>query len=258
MKTIALSLYHASEKAYKILSKLFILPNKSSLNRFISNIPTTSGISEGILKAIQQKVLHMKEMEKICTLCIDEISLKSHMYYSVPDDKIIGLKDFGNGVRSKKIATSALVLLIRSISGNWKQPIGHVLVNGSCPTDFLDGLMREAIEKLDAIGLRVLVVMSDMGLNFHSLALHLGITSEKPWFMHNNKVYFLMFDPPPPPPPHLIKCIRNNLIKYTFRFGILLQTGKILNSFITKIRNLQLDLHTNLQTSISTQITLIK
>ncbi|CAB3997363.1 transposable element P transposase isoform X1 [Paramuricea clavata] len=116
MKTIALSLYHASGKAYKILSKLFILPSKSSLKRFISNIPTTSGISEQILKAIQQKVLHMNDMEKICTLCIDEISLKSHLYYSVPDDKIIGLEDFGNGVRSKKIATSALALLIRSIS----------------------------------------------------------------------------------------------------------------------------------------------
>ena len=60
----------------------------------------------------------MKEMEKICTLSMDEISLKSHLHYSVPDDKITGLEDFGNGVRSKKIATSALVLLIRSISGN--------------------------------------------------------------------------------------------------------------------------------------------
>ncbi len=101
----------------------------------------------------------MNDMEKICTLCIDKISLKSHLCYSVPDDKIIGLEDFGNGVRSKKIATSALVLLIRSISGNWKQSIGHTLVNGFCPTDFLDGLIREAIEKLDAIGLRVLVVI---------------------------------------------------------------------------------------------------
>lgn len=198
MKTIALSLYHASGKAYKILSKLFISPNKSSLKRFISNIPTKSGISEGILKAMQQKVLHMKDMEKICTLCIVEISLKSHLYCSVPDDEIVGLEEFGNGVRSKKIATSALVLLIRSISGNGKQPIGHALVNGSCPTDFLDGLIREAIEKLDTIGLRVIFVMSDMGSNFHSLAMHLGITPDKPWFIYNNKVYFLMFDPPPP------------------------------------------------------------
>ena len=215
------------------VAKLFILPNKSSLKRFISNIPTTSGISEGILKAIQQKVLHMKDMEKICTLCIDEISLKSHLYYSVPDDKIIGLEDFGDGVRSKKIATSALVLLIRSISGNWKQPMGHALVNGSCPTDLLDGLIRGAIEKLDGIGLRVLVVMSDMGSNFHSLALRLGITSEKPWFIHNNKVYFLMFDPA-----HLIKCIRNNLMKYTFKFGSLVASWKDIEAFYNKDKQL--------------------
>lgn len=37
---------------------------------------------------------------------------------------------------------------------------------------------------------------------------------EKPWFMHNQKKYYVTFDPP-----HLIKCIQNNLMKYTFRFG---------------------------------------
>ena len=63
-------------------------------------------------------------------------------------------------------------------------------MNGSCPTNFLDGLIHEAIEKLDAIGLRVVVVMSDMGSNFYSLALHLGITSGKPWFMHNKSLLF--------------------------------------------------------------------
>ncbi|CAB4025750.1 Hypothetical predicted protein, partial [Paramuricea clavata] len=40
MKTIALSLYHASGKAYRVLSKIFILPTKSSLKRYISKIPT--------------------------------------------------------------------------------------------------------------------------------------------------------------------------------------------------------------------------
>ena len=115
-------------------------------------------------------------MEKICTLCIDEIWLKSHFFYNVPDDEIIGLEDFGNGVRSKKIATSVLAFLTRSNSESWKQTIGHALVNGFCPTDYLDGLTREAIEKLDTVGLRVIVVMSDMGSNFHTLAMHLGIT----------------------------------------------------------------------------------
>ena len=97
----------------------------------------------------------------------------------------------------------------------------------------LDGLIREAIDKLDVIGLRIVVVMSDMGSNFYSLANHLGITPEKPWFMHNNKVYFLMFDPP-----HLIKCIRNNLMKYSFKFGNLVASWKDIEVFYDKDKSL--------------------
>ena len=233
MKTIALSLYHASGKVYNVLSKLFILPKKATFKRYIAKIPTSAGISQGVLKAIQQKVVHMNDMEKLCTLCIDEVSLKSHLYYSIPADKIIGLEDFGGGYRSNKIATSALTILIKSISGNWKQPIGYALVNGFCSRDILDGLIQEAIEKLDAIGLKVKVVMSDMGSNFYSWANHLGITPEKPWFVHNNRVIFLMFDPP-----HLIKCIRNNLMKYSFKFANLVASWSDIEAFCNKDKSL--------------------
>ena len=185
------------------------------------------------LKAIQQKVAHMNDMEKLCTLCIDEISLKSHLYYSIPADKIIGLEDFGGGYRSNKIATSALTILIRSISGNWKQPIGYALVNGSCSTDILDGLVREAIDKLDAIGLKVKVVMSDMGSNFQSWANYLGITPEKPWFVHNKQVIFLMFDLP-----YLIKSIRNNLMKYSFKFAKYVASWSDIEAFFNKDKSL--------------------
>jgi hypothetical protein len=62
---------------------------------------------------------------------------------------------------------------------------------------------------LKYIGLTVVVVMSDMGSNFQSLAKRLNITAGNPWFIHNNQKYFVMFDPP-----HLLKCVRNNLVKY--------------------------------------------
>jgi hypothetical protein len=35
LKSLAISLYHASGKAYRLLSKLFILPSKASLHRYI-------------------------------------------------------------------------------------------------------------------------------------------------------------------------------------------------------------------------------
>ena len=91
---------------------------------------------------------------------MDEISLKTNLFYSVPSDKIIGLEDFGS-YRTNKVATSAFVLLIRRISGNWKQPLAYYLVNGGCPRDAMEDIVKEAIDKLECIGLNMVVVMSD-------------------------------------------------------------------------------------------------
>ena len=174
----------------------------------------------------------MNEQEKICTLCMDEISLKTNLFYDIPADKIVGLEDFGSNYRTNKVATSALVFLVRSITGNWKQPLGYVLVNGACDKDETERLMKEAIDKLDVIGLKVLVIMSDMGSNFHSLVNHLNITPENPWFIHNNTKYF-MFDLP-----HLIKCVRNNLMKYSFHFGSYTAGWKDIESLYKKDKSL--------------------
>ena len=122
LKSLAISIFHASGKAYRLLSKLFILPSKSSLHRYISRMPDKTGIFQGSLKIIEKKVMQMNPREKECTLCMDEILLKTNLFYSKPSDKIIGLEDFGS-YRTNKVVTSAFVLLIRSISGNWKQPL---------------------------------------------------------------------------------------------------------------------------------------
>ena len=141
---------------------------------------------------------------------------------------IIGLEDFSL-YRINTLATSALVLLLRSISGNWKQPIGYYLVNGGCQRDEFESIMKRAIDRVESIGLNVVAVLSDMGSNFHSLALYLNITPEHPWFIHNDKKYFVMFDPP-----HLIKSLRNNLMKYSFRFGQHVATWKDIEDLYMK------------------------
>ena len=141
--------------------------------------------------------------------------LKTHLYYDISVDKIVGLEDYGNGCRTNKLATSGLVFLVRSLTGEWKQPLGYALVNRACPRNEMEMLMREAIDKLKGIGLTVGVVISDMGSNFQNLANHFNTTPKNPWFIHNNQKYFVMFDPP-----HLLKCIRNNLMKYSYKFGM--------------------------------------
>ena len=94
MKSIAISLLHASGKAYRLLSKLFILPNKSSVHRYISKLPSSTGISQAALRIIEKKIKQISPRDKLCTLCMDEVSLKTHLFYSIKKDQIIGLKDF--------------------------------------------------------------------------------------------------------------------------------------------------------------------
>ena len=180
MKSIAVSLYHASGKAYRMLSKFFILPSKTSLRRYISKMPNATGISKGALNITKKKVDNMRDDEKLCTLAMDEISLKTNLYYDISNDNIIGLEDFGSGTRTNIVANSALVILLRSISGKWKQSHGYALVNGGCPTKEMEELKKDAIDKVEEIGLNVFVVISDLGSNFQSLAKHLGNTPERP------------------------------------------------------------------------------
>ena len=84
MKSIAVSLYHASGKAYRMLSKLFILPTKASLCKYISKMPAATGISQCALNIIKRKVDNITE--KLCTLCMDEISLKTNLHNDISKD----------------------------------------------------------------------------------------------------------------------------------------------------------------------------
>ena len=110
MKSIAVSLYHASGKAYRLLSKLFILPTKASLRKYISKMPAATGISQGALNIIKRKFDNMSESEKLCTLCMDEISLKTNLHYDISKDIIVGLEDFGSGTRTNKVAIEVIDL----------------------------------------------------------------------------------------------------------------------------------------------------
>ena len=51
-------------------------------------MPDKTGISQGSLKIIEKKVMQMNLQEREHTLCMDEISLKTNLFYSVPSGKI--------------------------------------------------------------------------------------------------------------------------------------------------------------------------
>ena len=104
--------------------------------------------------------------------------------------------------------------MARGITTNWKQPIAYYLVNESCPSEVVKEKLLEVITKISSIGLKVHCVISDLWSNFQKLLKELGVSVTKPWFIHNGRKIFYLFDSP-----HLIKAVRNNLSKYDFHFG---------------------------------------
>ena len=163
---------------------------------------------------IASKVKLMNEAGRVCTITMDELSIKANLQYDQTTDKVIGVEDFGDGKGTAKVATSALVFMARGIKENWKQPLGYVLVNESCPGERIKPLLFSIIDDLTEIGLKIETVISDLGSNFHKLIRELNITPERPWFLYKGKKIFYLFDTP-----HIIKAIRNNLLKYDFHFN---------------------------------------
>ena len=213
MKAFALTVYHLSGKAYRMISKIFCMPSKSALLKWASRLPNRPGVTQTALDAIATKVKTMDARARLCVISFDEMSLKSNVFYQSNTDELLWLEDFGDGEKTNCLATSALVFLARGIVENWKQPLAYYLVNESCGSEKVQEKLKDIISKVQGIGLEVVAVVSDLGSNFQKLLREMEITPEKPWFIFNGKKIFYLYDPP-----HIIKAIRNNLLNYDFHF----------------------------------------
>ena len=212
-KAFALTLYHLSGKAYRMISKLFCLPSKSALLKWVRRLHNKPGFTQSALYAIETKVKTLNAIGRLCIISFDEMSLKSNVFYQSNTDELIGLEDLGDGSKTDCLATSAIVFMARGLVENWKQPLAYYLVNESCDSKNVKEKLEDVINKVETIGLEVVAVISDIGSNFQKLIKEMGITPENPWFIHNGKKICYLYDPP-----HIIKAVRNNLINYDFHF----------------------------------------
>ena len=76
------------------------------------------GINDKFFKAFKVKLNTLPLMERYCVLYADEMSLKSYLFYDIPQDEIISFEDFGNRKTSVP-AKSALIIIAYSVAENW-------------------------------------------------------------------------------------------------------------------------------------------
>ena len=107
----------------------------------------------------------MNDASKLCSISMDEVSLKRSLLYDSAKDEVVGVEDLGDGKRSARVATSAVVFMARGITGNWKQRLGYYLVHEACSSDILREKLMQIIDQVTSIGLKVHAVVSDLGTN---------------------------------------------------------------------------------------------
>jgi len=202
-------LYFSSPRNYRQLKESITLPSVRSLQLFTNTWNIVPGINK-VFDALAIKMNSLPLIERYCILCSDEMSLKSHLFYNVSRDEIIGFEDMGNN-KSFIPAKNVLVLMARSIAGDWKIPVCYCFVETACSSKILKDLIFDVIIKLRNSGATVLAFVTDMGSNFMQLSRELGISTENSIFSVKEEKIVYFFDTP-----HLIKALRNMLLLYNY------------------------------------------
>lgn len=111
------------------MENAFSLPSKRTLGRYSAQLMFETGVNAKLFAYIKTKVEAMSDLEKLCSLSWDEVSLKAHLDYSSTRDEIDGFVDLSY-VRTPGFATHALTFMIRGIHASYKQPIGFFFTHG--------------------------------------------------------------------------------------------------------------------------------
>ena len=158
----------------------------------MSRLASNAGFIEKSIFVLKQRVQLMSESAKICNLTMDEMSLKSHLFYEMSSDSSISLESFGQGKTSNLVANSALVLMSRGILNNWKQPVTFFTVKEACNNEKLKGIIDKALLQLELIGIKVVALVSEQGSNFLKFYETMGFTEDKPYLeiRKNNNISY--------------------------------------------------------------------
>jgi hypothetical protein len=222
-KILALSIFKQSGKGYRYLSKIFSLPSKKTLNRLLKQIPLTPGIDQQIFHHLKKAVRQKKILEKYCVM-FDEIALETGLQYNADLDCIDGLVDFGAGDRRRNFADHALVFMIKGIYSNWKQPVCYTFCESSTPTVDSVKLIKDVVRHVRQTGLNIVATICDQGstnvaaiknliADTNAYCLNNNIQNTFQGYLVDGKEVVHLYDVP-----HLLKGIRNALLKYDFRF----------------------------------------
>ena len=128
-KRMALSLFHKSPACYRALKKVFLLPSQSTLYKTMQKIDINAGFCNSVFTGLKAYASGLSKLKREVVLVYDEMSIKARLNFNVKTDHIEGFADLSTN-SSQYIANHAGVLMLRSLTESWKQPLGYFLSSG--------------------------------------------------------------------------------------------------------------------------------
>lgn len=211
-RDLSLSIYYSAGKnGYRFMSSFLQLPSLRTLRKWSESLNMKTGINENILEVIKSATSGLTNRDKDCILVWDEMAIKEHLDYNPNTDELEGITDLGELGRSVYRANEGLVFMVQGINTTWKFPVSFYFSSNNTRTEHLEQLVRENIRALQHIGLNIRILICDMAFTNQSLYKSWMISPANPSIMFNGMKIYCIHDTP-----HLIKLVRNNLMKYDF------------------------------------------
>lgn len=211
-RQFALELFFMASGAYRSYRPLCLLPTVRQLWRHIRNWDMPPGLNDNVLNALRLKIKSLPPTERHCSLCVNEMQLRPHLFYNLSRDRIVGFHDTGTKNR-RTLARKVFVIMACSLIGDWEQPLAYYFHDGMCRADILKNLIFQAIIKLKSIGATVHTLITNISPPFLRLSRLLGISAERPSFLVNDEKVFYIFDVT-----RLMRATRNVFRNYELRF----------------------------------------
>ena len=157
----ALGLRILSRRAYIYVKECMRipLPSFTTLSEWTRHFRMTPGLMELALAVLEATVTNLSDMDKLCVLAFDDVSLDGRVCYDQARDAVLE-------------ASKMQLVMVRGLTAAWKQPIAYDLDTSMTPKT-----LKDIISRLEEIGLKVMAVVSDMASPNESLWTKLGITS---------------------------------------------------------------------------------
>lgn len=159
---------------------------------------------------MKSEAKRMSTKDKVVAILLDGMAIKPGISYQYSSDTLHGFADDGQKNEDENNdlnnpANEAIMLMVRSMTSNYKQVIGHFLARSSLGYEKQSKIVCEAVGLLTDAGYHPVLLIMDQHATNIKMAEHLGVSGDTPYFEIDDAEVVVVYDPP-----HVFKSFRNN------------------------------------------------